>query len=228
MAPRPCRRTACRSGSFEPPRSGPVDARAVAAPAVHANAVVTPRGLGRHIAVVHVAPHRLGISLRGSSPASTATAHDRDDFAGRDRMLGRLAYVTSGSIGRCDLDAIHRAIESTAKTPRRRRFALEAEGDEARFEELIDALDAEAAAELAGATRIRPKTVFQNPHRWHARLDDLDRIVARGRAREDDHRRLAVVRRPRAGAPRVEIALDEELARLRVRAERDGRHLVAV
>src|SRR5262249_49275341 len=99
----------------------------------------------------------------GWSPAAATAGHDLDDFTRRDRMLRRLAHATSRAVGRCDLDAIHRAIESTAKTPRRRRFALEAEGDEARFEELIDALD--AAADLAGGAGIRPKTVLQNPHR---------------------------------------------------------------
>ena len=53
-------------------------------------------------------------------------------------------------------------------------------------------------------------------------------LLRRGGAREDDHPRLAVVGGTGAGAAGVEIALDEEPPRLGMRAEGDGRHLVAV
>ena len=80
----------------------------------------------------------------------------------------------------------------------------------------------------AGAARILAQRVAHDANRRQPRLHDLDRVVARGGAREDDHRRLAVERRPRPGAAGVEITLDEEPAGLGMRAERDRRHLVAV
>ena len=124
-------------------------------------------------------------------------------------MLRRFAHVADRAVGRRDLDAVHRAVAPSAETPRRRRSALQAEGDERRREELVHALDAEASPELAGAAGVRPQAVFQNSHRRHARFDDLHGIVARGGAREDDHRRLAVIGWTGTRAAGVEVALDE-------------------
>ena len=143
-------------------------------------------------------------------------------------MLRGLAHVTSRTVGRRDLDAIHGAVKSPAEPPGRRRLPLQAERDEDWREEPVHALDAEPAAKLTGAARVRPQAVAHDTHRRHARFDDFDRIVARGRAREDDHRRLAVIRGARARPAHVEIALDEQPARLRMRAKGDGRHLIAI
>src|SRR5262249_34416269 len=79
-----------------------------------------------------------------------------------------------------------------------------------------------------GAARARGERVAQDAHRAEAGLDAPHRVVPRGGPAEDDHPRLAVERRARAGAAGVEVPLDEQLARLGVRAEGDGRHLVAV
>ena len=80
----------------------------------------------------------------------------------------------------------------------------------------------------AGAARVAAQRIAHDANRRQPRLDDFHRVVPGRGAREDDHRRLAVEGRSGAGAARVQIALDEELARLRVRAERDRGHLVAV
>src|SRR5204862_3820338 len=122
----------------------------------------------------------------------------------------------------------HGAVLAAPEPPRRCGLALEAEGDEGRQQELVLALDTEAAAMTAGAARILAQRVAHDANRRQPRLHDLDRVVARGGACEDDHRRLAVERRPRPGAAGVEITLDEEPAGLGMRAERDRRHLVAV
>src|SRR5262245_63074184 len=143
-------------------------------------------------------------------------------------MLGRLAHLAHGAVGRGDFDAVHRAVAAAGEAPGRRHLALEAEGDEGRAEELVLALDAETAAVAPGAPRILAQPVAENADGAVARLHDLHGIVAGGRAREDDHAGFAVVRGAPAGAARVEVALDEEPARLRVRAEGDGGHLVAV
>src|SRR5439155_4512138 len=120
------------------------------------------------------------------------------------------------------------AVAASAETPRWRRFALEAEGDERRREELVLALDAEASPELAGTTGVRPQAIAHDVHRRHARFHDLHGIVARGGAREDDHRRLAVIGWTGTRAAGVEVALDEQPGRLRMGAEGDGGHLIAV
>src|SRR5882724_8353107 len=194
------------SGSREPPPSGPVDADVVLAPSV----------LRRDVAVTDVVTDRVGVALGGRPPAAATAAHDANGLAGGDRMLRRFAHVADRAVGRRDLDAVHGAVAASAETPRRRRFALEAEGDERRREELVHALDAEASPELAGAAGVRPQAVAQDAHRRHARFHDLHGIVARGGAPEDDHRRLAVVGRTGTRAARVEIALDEQPARLRM------------
>jgi hypothetical protein len=48
--------------------------------------------------------------------------------------------------------------------------------------ELVLALDTETAAELAGAAGVLPQAVLEYSQQRQARLHDLDRIVARGRA----------------------------------------------
>src|SRR5439155_6440508 len=119
---RPSRRTARRSGSRGPPLSGPVDE----------NAVVAPGGLRRDVAFTDVATDRVGVALGGRPPAAATAAHDANGLAGGDRMLRRFAHVADRAVGRRDLDAVHRAVAPSAETPRRRRFALQAEGDERR------------------------------------------------------------------------------------------------
>src|SRR5262245_14505546 len=221
--------TSLRGGAPVPSNSVPQrTARTATSGSVDDDTVVAPSRLGRDVAFADVAADGLGIALGRWAPTTAAAGHDPDDFTGGDRMLRGLAHVTSRAVRGTDLHAIHGAIASPAESPGRRRLPLEAEGDEGRREELVHALDAEPAAKLPGAARVRPKAVAENTHRGHARFDDLDRIVARGRAREDDHRRLAVICGARARPARVEIALDEQAAGLRMSAERDGRHLVAI
>src|SRR5262249_3760531 len=157
--------------------------RTVISGSVDADAVVAPGRLGRDIAFANVAANGLGITLGRRPPTTAAAGHDAHDFAGGDRMLRGFAHVTSRAVARRDLDPVPGAVESAAQSPRWRRLPLQAEGDEGRREELIHALDAQAATKRAGAARVHPEAVFQNSHRRQARFDDLDRIVARGRAR---------------------------------------------
>src|SRR5256712_12859182 len=131
-------------------------ARTVISALADTHAVVAPRRVGRDVAFADVATDGLAVTLGGGSPAATAAAHDPHGLAGGDRMLGGLAHVTDRAVGRPDLDVVHGAVEAAAQTPRRRRLALEAEGDEGRRQELVHALDAQAAAKLPGAAGVRP------------------------------------------------------------------------
>src|SRR6185295_14454463 len=129
------------------------------------------------------------------------------------------ADVAHRPVGRGDLDTVDRAVLPAPQAPGRRDLALEAEGDEGGREELVHPLDPEAAPVSAGTVRIWAEPVPEDPDGRQPRLHHLDRIVPRGRAREDDHAGLAIVGRPRPGPARVEIALDEEAAGLGVGAE---------
>src|SRR6185503_8260724 len=86
----------------------------------------------------------------------------------------------------------------------------------------------EPAPVPARAAGVRAQRVAQDADGAVPGLHHLHGIIPRGGAREDDHAGLAVMGRPRAGAAGIEIALDEEPSRLRMRAESDGRHLIAV
>src|SRR5262245_4085285 len=143
-------------------------------------------------------------------------------------MLGGLSDRAQGSVGTLDLDGVDRAIVSALVSPRRRHLALEAEGDEGGGAELVHALDPEPAAVSPGAARILANAVLHDPHGWKPRLHDLDGIVASGGASEDDQPGFTVRAWTRSRASGVQVALDEELAGLGMRAERDGRHLITV
>src|SRR5207249_12157815 len=181
-----------------------------------------------HVAESHV-PGGCGLgAARRRCVASASAGHAPYDLARRDRSLGRLAHLSQGSVRRRDVDAVDGAILPAPEPPGRRRLALEAERDEGRLQEVILALDPEAAAVAPGAARVAAERIAHDANGRQARLDDFHRVVARGGAREDDHRRLAVEAWAGAGAARIQIALDEELARMRMRAERDRGHLVAI
>src|SRR5439155_26070485 len=89
-------------------------------------------GLRRYVAFTDVATDRVGVALGVRPPAAATAAHDANGLAGGDRMLRRFAHVADRAVGRRDLDAVHRAVAPSAETPRRRRFALQAEGCERR------------------------------------------------------------------------------------------------
>src|SRR5690349_9853588 len=197
-------------------------------PGRRAGAVVPPRGLAAHVALADVPAHRLRIALGGRPVAPAPAGHDAHPLPRRDRMLGRLAHLPDRPVGRGDLDPVDRAVLAAVQAPGRRHLALEAEGDERGGEELVEPLDAEPTAEATGPARVRTQAVTQDADGRRAGLHHLDRVVPRGRPREDDHGRLAVVGRPPAGAPRVQVALDEEPPGLRMGAEGDRGHLVAV
>ena len=192
------------------------------------DAVVAPRGFGRHVALGDVAGHGGAVPLRRGAVAAAAARHDPHDLALGDGVLRGFADVAHRAVGGRDLDAVDGAVRAAPEAPRRGRLALEAERDEGGREELVHALDAEAAAQAPGAARVLAKPVAQDAHGADARLHDLHRVIAGRRSPEDDHGRLAVERGPPARAAGIEIPLDEELARLGMRAEGDGRHLVAV
>ena len=81
----------------------------------------------------------------------------------RDRVLGGLAHVAHRAVGRGDLDAVHRAVRRPPWSPHGGvDLALEAEGDEGGGEELVHALDAEAAAVAPGAAGVLAQPVAQD------------------------------------------------------------------
>src|SRR5262249_61147233 len=113
-------------------------------------------------------------------------------LAGRDGVLGWLAGLAQARAGRRDVDAVPGAVLAAPEPPGRRRLALEAERDKGRLEGVILALDPEAAAVAPRAPRVAPQRVAHDANGRQPRFDHLHRIVTGCRAREDDHRRLAV------------------------------------
>src|SRR5262245_56248085 len=110
-ATRPSRTTttALRTGSAPvPSKSVPQRiARTATSGAVDHDAVVAAGRLGGDVALADVAAHRLGIASGRRAPAASATGHDPHDLPGADRVLGGLAHVAHGAVGRGDLDAVH-------------------------------------------------------------------------------------------------------------------------
>src|SRR5690349_3457190 len=93
-------------------------ARAVTSGAsVDGDAVIAARGLGRDIALAHVALDAGGGAATRRTPAATAASHEVHDLAGGNGMLGRLAHLALRSIGRGDLDPVHRAVEPAVDAP---------------------------------------------------------------------------------------------------------------
>src|SRR5262245_9531279 len=103
-------------------------------------------------------------------------------------MLRGLSHVPHRSVRRWHLYGVDGTSRSPEKPPRGSRLALETEGDEGRRQELVCALDAEAAAVTTGAAGVPPETVVADAHEAEPRLHDFRRVVACGGPSEDDHR----------------------------------------
>src|SRR5262249_27778478 len=168
------------------------------------DAVVAPRGRRRDISLSDVSLDRLALALRWRAPTPAASGHDADDLALGDRVLGRLANMAYRAVAGRDLDPVHGTVLSAPESPPRPDLALQAEGDEARRQELVLALDAETAPMLPGAAGVLAQLIAEDPDGAETRLHDLHGIVARGGSAEDDHGRLAVEAGPSARSAGIE------------------------